>query len=104
MNEQKRVSALRAAVAQQARAADIVGAQFRAGEAEQTALLLAEKDRLEAQLQLADAQELAAENLIRLYKALGWGASADNDDLRRVQTRALPPAKAKSGMQPVIDH
>jgi|GEM_PF-506458 len=103
MNERRRTGILRSAAKNQARAADIVREQFRAGEVDQTSLLLAEKDELDAGLAYAASKAQRAENLVRLYRALGWGADARTQDVRHMQNTALDLTPQGGRMKPIVD-
>ncbi len=108
INEQKTTAALQNAATQQRRATDLVAERFQLGETDQTGVLLAERDRLDAELGLAQSRTQAAENLVNLYRAMGWGASTTAPDIGKIQTKALqskekPAKKVTPRMQPIVE-
>ncbi len=71
LTEQSRQQALSQAAQAQGRAAEVARAQYRAGEAPQLDLLVAQSNALDAESELVASRQAAAENLILLYRALG---------------------------------
>lgn len=71
LNELKRHSSLITVAANQATAATIAAEQYRVGVAAQIDLLVAERNRLDAQNDVVLSEAAIAENIILLYRSLG---------------------------------
>ncbi len=71
LSELNRRKSLQLVAAQQAKAADIAREQYKAGIAAQIDLLVAERNRLDADNDVILSQQQVAENLILLYRSLG---------------------------------
>lgn len=114
LNEQKRAEILSSAAGHERNAVQIAAAQYEGGAIGQIDLLIAESNRLQADLALALSQQAAAETLVRLFQSLGWGSLApaplriSPDASRPTPVPTLEEAVQKSkrpkkGMQPVMD-
>lgn len=71
LTEYRRTRLLAASAAQQAKAVEVAREQYKAGEAQQLDLLVAERNRLEAESEVVRSKQQAAENVILLYRSLG---------------------------------
>lgn len=71
LGERRRAASLASAAIGQARAADIAREQYKSGVAGQLDLLVAERSQLDAENDLTQSQAEVAEDLVRLYRAMG---------------------------------
>lgn len=71
MNEYKRMKALAIVAREQAKAAEVAREQYKAGFATQLDLLVAESNRLDAEIASTLSRTTVTENLINLYQTLG---------------------------------
>ncbi len=71
LDEQRRAASLASAASHQARAALIAREQYKSGVAGQLDLLIAERNQLDAESDLTESQANVAEDIVRLYRALG---------------------------------
>lgn len=111
INEQRRLKALEVAANDQTTSLHIASEQYKAGTITQLDLLVAEQNRLNADVAMAQSQGLAAENLVELYRAMGWGAGADASVPQPRVAEEIAPEQAEvavvlqnaARMQPIIE-
>ena len=107
INERTREQSLSASAVHEGDAAHIAGAQYTAGTTGQIDLLLAQENKLEADLALAQSQQALAEDLVHVFQSLGWGALAQAPlviDGPRAPDEVVTEKFAKIGrMQPIVD-
>ena len=85
--EQRRRAQIAAAVADNRRALGLARERYRAGVADFLQVLIAQRNLLDTQQQLAESSAQVSNNLVALYKALGGGWESD---FPRRETAAAP--------------